>query len=355
MGLPFLNRSKKQRTQAVVIDLGSKSTKVVSLQRKGGGIEFNDFAVLDSPDDGANDPEQLGKHLKAAYDAVNGCTKTIIVALGVNDSLVRRTLLPLAPISDMRTMLKVGSKNFLQQDLPKHVFDCHIIPPKALPDDDKPARNKQLKVNVLAGGAKQEELDRVKEAGKSVGLAIEQICPNLIGVPNAFEFAQKEAFKGANVALVDVGFRTSTINVLQNGELMLSRVLAFGGDHITRTMAEALGIGYEESEGIKVGLSNEVQETIQQALIPLARELRASIDFFEHQNDQTVSEVFLSGGTASSDFMVECLQTELMSPCKSWNPASDFTVALPAASLRDFEESAAQLAVALGIGAAALN
>ena len=68
MGLPFLNRRKKHRTQAVVIDLGSKSTKVVSLQRKGGGIEFDNFAVLDSPDENANAPQQLGQHLKAAYD-----------------------------------------------------------------------------------------------------------------------------------------------------------------------------------------------------------------------------------------------------------------------------------------------
>ncbi len=57
-------------------------------------------------------------------------------------------------------------------------------------------------------------------------------------------------------------------------------------------------------------------------LAPLGRELRASVDFFEHQQDKPVTQVFVSGGSARSDYIIQILQTELMVPCASWNPTN---------------------------------
>src|SRR5207244_11707815 len=67
---------------------------------------------------------------------------------------------------------------------------------------------------------------------------------------------------------------------------------------------------------------DEVQSTMVTLLVPLGRELRASIDFFEHQQDTPVTQVFVSGGSARSDYIVQILQTELVVPCASWNPTS---------------------------------
>ena len=88
-------------------------------------------------------------------------------------------------------------------------------------------------------------------------------------------------------------------------------------------------------------------------LSPLGRELRASIDFFENQQDKTVTQVFLSGGPARSDFIVQALQTELMAPCKSWNPARFLEMALPPEKLGEIEQASPQLTVAIGAAATA--
>ena len=107
-------------------------------------------------------------------------------------------------------------------------------------------------------------------------------------------------------------------------------------------------------EGIKVGMPMEVQNQLESLLLPLGRELRASIDFFEHQQDKTVSQVFVSGGAARSPFIVESLQTELMVQTRSWNPLSFMNMALPAEKLGEVEQVASQLAVATGGGIASL-
>ena len=87
-------------------------------------------------------------------------------------------------------------------------------------------------------------------------------------------------------------------------------------------------------------------------LSPLGRELRASIDFFEHQHDKAVGHVFVSGGSARSDFVLQNLQTELMVSCKSWNPANFLELALPPKQMSEVEQISPQLAVVIGAATA---
>jgi Tfp pilus assembly PilM family ATPase len=108
-----------------------------------------------------------------------------------------------------------------------------------------------------------------------------------------------------------------------------------------------------EAENIKVGMPAEVQSNLEPLINPLGRELRASIDFFEHQHDKTTSHVFVSGGSARSEVIIQALQTELMVPCKSWNPVKSLQLALPPEKMGEIEQIAPQLAVGIGAAVAA--
>jgi type IV pilus assembly protein PilM len=162
-----------------------------------------------------------------------------------------------------------------------------------------------------------------------------------------------DVFNKEIVALVDIGFKNTSICLLQEGELILSRVVGIGGDRLTNGLAEALGISYAEAEGIKVGMPAEVQSQLETLVLPLGRELRASIDFFEHQQDKTVGHVFVGGGSARSDFIVQTLQAEMMVECKTWNPINRMQMALPPQQVGEIEHVAPQLSVAVGAGVAA--
>jgi len=89
-------------------------------------------------------------------------------------------------------------------------------------------------------------------------------------------------------------------------------------------------------------------------LVPLGRELRASIDFFEHQHDRPVNQVFVSGGTARSEFIVQTLKDELGLETKAWNPVGVMKLALTPQKMGEIEQVAPQLAVAVGAALAAL-
>ena len=150
------------------------------------------------------------------------------------------------------------------------------------------------------------------------------------------------------VALVDIGFKYTSVCVLDRGELALTRVVNIGGDKLTAGLAEAMSISYAEAEGIKVGMAPEVESALEMQVLPLGREMRASLDFFEHQQDRPVSQVFVSGGSARSEMILQMLHAELVAECKTWNPTAFLQMALPGQQAVEMEHLGSQLAVAIG-------
>jgi len=355
MGLPFLsNGAAKRPDQLIAVDLGARTTKAVHLQRRGEGFVLHRYALLDAPIfEKSLSADLLAEHLRAVVQALDCKTKSVVLALGVNDAFVRHAEMPRMPIEDMRQVLKLGPKNYLQQDLPNHVFDCFILPTKIAPAADPKAASVQPKLRVLATGTRQQLVADYATAIRSAGLIADQIVPGLIGPANAFELASPQLFQQEILALVDLGFRGTTISILNCGELALSRVVALGGDRITAGLAENMGISYAEGEGIKVGMATEVQAVLESLLSPLGRELRASLDFFEHQHDKPVGQVFFTGGASRSPHIIAALQAEMMVECKTWNPVATLQTELPPLQAAELEQVAPQLSVAIGAALAA--
>jgi len=352
MGLPFFNTGAKRRDQVVAVDLGGRTTKAVHVQRRGESFSLVNYALLDAPIyEKAMTPEMLGDHLKTVSRALGtGRGKAITLSIGVNDSIFRQVEVPLMPVADVRQMLKFNSKNYLQQDLPDYTFDCCYIVSRtpsvpAEPGKSSPGPQKQ---KAIIGAAKKKLVEDLEAASKVAGLIADQVVPGLVGPVNAFEVAEPEIFAKEVVALVEIGFKHSTVTILNCGEIILNRVLGIGGDRLTGGLSEAMGISYPEAESIKIGMPAEVQSNLEPLINTLGRELRASIDFFEHQHEKTTSQVFVSGGSARSEIIVQALQTELMLPCKSWNPARSLQLALPPEKMGEVEQIAPQLTVAIG-------
>ena len=348
----FLGSKSARRSQVVAIDLGSRSTKAVHVQRNGEGFDLLGYVIQEAPIyDKTSTPELIAEHLRAVTQSLQAKTKLVTLVVGMGDSILRSVELPPLPVSEMRLMLKVGTKNYLQQDLPDHTFDCFILAPTAVPAA-KPGEPKAAqKYKVWVGGAKNQTVNDLQKATRSAGLVPDQITLSALGPVNAFEKSHADIFARDTVALVDIGFKNSTISILSHGELALSRVVATGGDKITAGLSEALGISYAEAENIKVGMPTEIESALLPLVSPLGRELRASIDFFEHQHEKMVSHVYLSGGGARSDFFIQSLQADLMLPCTQWNPTTALNIALPSQQAGEVAQIASQLTVALGAAA----
>jgi Tfp pilus assembly PilM family ATPase len=87
----------------------------------------------------------------------------------------------------------------------------------------------------------------------------------------------------------------------------------------------------------------------------LTREIGSSIGFFEGRREETVGQVWISGGFAKSKALVRILSEELHMPCVAWNAIERCDIAVPAARRQQFNEDMVDFSVACGAATQLLN
>ncbi|MEP6663340.1 MAG: pilus assembly protein PilM, partial [Verrucomicrobiota bacterium] len=309
--------------QIIAIDLGMRSTKAVCLEKDGAALRLVSYTIQDRPEFGkALSTDSLSKHLSAIAEALNARTKETVLILGASESLICHSEMPVIDTSDMRKMVKLNPKVYFQEDLPGYSFDCFVLHQDA---SQKTSAKQVRKARTLIVGVKNSLLKNLQSGADSAGLEMEQVTVSQAAAANCF-LMSPEAAEKKNVALVDIGFNHSTISLLVNGEITLSRVVNVGANSFTSGLADAMNITYSVAEGLKQIMPDKVNNQLKTLVTPLSFELANSIHFFEQQQDNKVSEVFVSGGSARSNFIIQFLQAELNLPCRSWDPTSSLKI-----------------------------
>lgn len=344
----MLNIGAKKRDQIVIIVLGARTTNAIHLERDGTGFNFLNYTLQPTP---AKVPglshELMVEHFKRVYQALEAQTRRVIVVIGMGDSILRHAELPILPLPELRGLIQNNSKNLLQQDLSDYIVDCHVLSTPVEPRTSEGGRSTP-KCKVLIGGARKQIVQDLQAAMSSAGLIPEHITLSQVGLVNAAWIALPDIVRNGVVALVDIGFASSTISFLIRGEVMLSRVVAIGAQAFTHGLAEAMSISHQAAEGAILVMTDKVRAQLLGLLTPLHQELRASIDFFEDEHNQRIERVFVSGGSARSDFIIEALATGLALPVGKWDPTTTLNLKLPPQRMDEVAKDAPQLAVAIG-------
>jgi type IV pilus assembly protein PilM len=149
-----------------------------------------------------------------------------------------------------------------------------------------------------------------------------------------------------NCVIIDIGARTTGLNIIQNGFLRLSRNLNIGGDTVTDKISQALNISIFRAEQFKkdfgVSGSTFIPETVQPVLNIIKNEVKQLLTIYQSQNVQ-VEKIFLVGGGANLPGIVNFfedlnIKVELGNPLAAVSFAKDlepvlkrFALSLPIA------------------------
>jgi type IV pilus assembly protein PilM len=158
------------------------------------------------------------------------------------------------------------------------------------------------------------------------------------------------------VALVDIGFAKSSINILRNNVTFFAREVPMGGQDLTNAITRRFGLEPFEAEALKRDPQEqivEVQDAVSATLDDLGNEINLSFDFFENQFEGEVQEVYLSGGSALLPFLEESLEKIFEKRTRVWNPIEGLKVKSDNVDIDALNQSAPQLAVAVGLAASA--
>ena len=342
----------KAHTSVIGVDLGRYALKSVLLQRRGARYVVTNYAshVLSEP---AETAEQLGQEIKTLFKNMGGTAKVCAVGVSSPDALIRIIEQPETPTHILRDAMRLNGMALLNQDVKDFVLDCDRVSPEVTPGSPEAAGAQRHR--YLVGGLPRAQVTQVGEALEKCGgqLGAMQMAP--VCAFNAFEFAHEDIFNNQAFFLVDIGHTNSTMMVGVKRELVLVRTIDFGG----RALVEALtGMSGESRESVFSAMEQDDEVMVEYtrvALSSLIREVQSSIGFLEHQREQQVDRVFVSGGPSKSKALLKVMGEELRIPCESWSAVGQCDNGLGAEQRARFDAEALDLNVACGAAAELLK
>jgi type IV pilus assembly protein PilM len=344
----------KPANSVIGIDLGKHVFKGVLLQRKGEQrFVLTNYASRPVPESIAN-ADELAQQVKLLLKDLGGSAKSYAVAASDPTALLRIVEQPTTPVELLRTALRFNGLAVLNQECKDFVLDCAPVSAVALagvaPDGSaiEGTSPNPGKTRYLVGGMLRPIVKQISEAFSKTKAAASMLQLAPICSFNAFEFAHPEVFANEAFLLLDMGHEQSTVLIGQKSELMMARSVDYGGKVFGETLTaegavDAAGARLLMQEG-DAGMA----EICRSSLLGLATEVRNSIGFFEGQHEESIHRIFVSGGMAKTEMILQTLSDELSLPCEIWDPLETCEVALPAAKRQALANEFVSLNVACG-------
>jgi Tfp pilus assembly PilM family ATPase len=342
------------------IDLGKHVFKGVLLQRKGDDrFVLTSYASREVPEQ-LNSPEELAQQLKLLIKELGGSAKGCAIAVSDPSSLLRIIEQPNTPIDLLRNALRLNGLAVLNQECKDFVLDCApVIAEESngngangsnghATNSDFNGQNGVAKTKYLVGGMLRPTVKQISEAcGKTrVAADILQLAP--VCSFNAFEFAYPEIFSKDAFLLLDMGHLQSTVLIGSKKELVLVRSIDYGGKALGQALTADGALDANAARLMMQEGDPGMADICRSSLVRLANEVRNSIGFFEGQHEQSIQRIFVSGGLARTETILQTLSDELSLPCEIWDPLETCEVALPPAKRQALPHEFVSLNVACG-------
>lgn len=334
--------------KATAIDLGSHTTKVLSVKAGKHGLVLERFQAFPTSE-GARALAATGIPLKGAVSGLAG-----------RDMTLRYTQVPPSPDWQLRNLMELEIQDMAGQSGGELSADYNL-----LPIEDEEGGND----TVLLSFARNEALDRAAGIVGSAGGSIDGHVPNCIGLYNAF-LRCGPVEEDATVCLANLGRETIDLAIVKGVDLLFVRNLSSGGKVFDDAIAAAFDVSARKAEALKKdlldldpfsrgryasGQAEKVTVAAGGAGSMIASAIQSSLAFCRNQTrdpELQLDKVLVCGGTSRVKGIRGMLREALRCPVEEFDPFENVdTSPLPVEDIEALERYRAEAVVALGLGA----
>ena len=349
----------KRADSVVGIDLGKHVLKGVALRRRSDSrFILTNFASRPVPEE-FDSAEDLSRELKQLLCDLGGSAKACAFAVSDPSTILRIIEQPDTPVDLLRNALRFNGLAVLNQECKDFVLDVAPVASQvdggSIMENPSAAGSKRAvpsgvvtQTKYLVGGMLRSQVKQIVAAANKIRLSAEMLQLAPVCSFNAFEFAYPEIFANDAFLLLDTGHLQSTVLIGSRSELVLVRSIDYGGKALMQalTAEDALDA---DAAWLMIQQGDEgMTEICRGSLARLGTEVRNSIGFFEGQREEGINRIFVSGGLARAETVLQALSDELSLPCEIWDPLETREVALPAAKRQTLPNEFVSLNVACG-------
>jgi len=186
-------------------------------------------------------------------------------------------------------------------------------------------------IDVLLVAVKHEILDVYRQIFEVIGLEPVIADVESLACFNIFEVSTKDSLN-KTIALLDLGYRHTTVSIINNGSYILSGDVAVGSKNYMDALMQALDLNSDQAELLLKGKEvpgaslSLVDDTVDKITDYVASELQRQIGFFWNGAgvDTQVAELWLTGGGARIPRFQSELRSRLNTPSYLLDSSSCF-------------------------------
>lgn len=299
------------------LDIGNQMIKAVQMKRKGDSLRLASIAVAEVPSEVQEEADPYIKNdlladtIKQLFRDNDIKGTQVVTAIAGDAVIVRYVKLPYMSEDELKNVISYEAEQYIPLAIDQVILDFEVL--GDLEEDG------QRKIEVLLVAAKEEIIELHIALLKQTGLAPVVIDVDSFALQNAHEF-NYGATEGETIALINIGAKLTTINILESGITHLTRDVAVAGNNFTREIQREFDLSFAEAEKLKkeegeVLIESEdimqmeipkkednttrIGEAVTPVLNKLVAEIQRSFDYYESSiRKSAVTKVILSGGTA---------------------------------------------------------
>lgn len=357
----FRSLFRKSPKNFLGIDIGTASIKIVELSQKGRTRqlenygEFRNLTAGEKPfrpfkkDNFLLPNKEIAKAIKAVIQEAGIKTKAANFSIPDFCSFFTSFKLPSLTKEEIPEAVKYAARSYIPLPLSEITLDWVL-------NEKTNNSERQTPIEVLIAAIPNAIISQYQEIAFLTNLELKALEAEVFSLARS---SLKTAAGKNIICLVDMGARSTTISIFENGNLKVSHSFNISGNEITEVFARALDIGYNKAEELKIkhGLNIlESQEAgvnshIKEILFPLVDIILAEMkkvfrDFYQREGKE-VEAVVLAGSSALmpglKEYFLEQLQKEIITA----NPFSD--IVCPSLLGEILKEMGPSFSVAVGL------
>ena len=291
----------------VGIDIGSKTIKIVEIEKEGAGYSLSASGIVGysgiTVDKMSDEKEMasLGQVVRKLHNEAGVSSRDVAISIPEPLVFTRTIKFPLLTDAEIASAVKWESEQYIPIPISEAIVQHTVLvrDEKASPPE----------VTVLLVAAPRAIVEKYIKVIQFAGLSVSAVETELIALTRALAPVDK------TVILIDMGGASTNIAISKMGLLSFSRSISIAGEAFTRAVAQGLGVTVQQAEEYKktYGLNtSQLEGKVKGVLDPVVSlvsdEIKKAVSYYlTEEKGETPSAIIVTGGTSGTPEIISML------------------------------------------------
>ena len=291
------------------------------------------------------DANSAAAAIERIFGAQKSKTRSVAISVSGHSVIIKRIAVPAANQEELPGAVPYEAQQHVPFDIADVNLSYHVLGPA-------PGGGG---FDLILVAVKKEKVQNHTNVVTQAGATPVVLDIDAFALQNAFELSYGPHTDHAS-ALLNVGASMMNINIVRGGAPLFTRDVTVGGNQYTHTLQKELGLSFEAAEKLKIDKNSSPDhqdrraEHLRSVSEILLLEIAKTFDFFRQTSpSESIHDIYLAGGTARTEGLMDLLTGEFNVPVEMMNPFRRIAVHPDKFDSSYIADVAPQMSVAVGL------